>query len=77
MKMTLLMIAAVVVWILYYAGSCWLFPLADCFCCKGNGKHARKDRKVFRRCWWCRGSGARWRIGRRIWNYFHRKRARA
>lgn len=61
--------AAVVGW---YAFSCWRWPLADCLCCKGRGAHARKDGKVFRRCWWCKGSGGRWRVGRRVWNYFRR-----
>lgn len=78
MNMTLIGIAATVVWILYYAGSCWLYPLAYCLCCKGAGRHHRKDGKVFRECRWpgCEG-GRRWRVGRRIWNYFHNKRSRA
>lgn len=47
-----------------YAGSCWWFPLARCMCCHGRGRHWRDDGKVFRRCSWCSGSGARRRVGR-------------
>lgn len=57
---------------LVYAVSCWWFPLGHCHCCKGAGRHSRKDGKVFRDCRWCRGSGRRWRIGRRVWNFFRR-----
>jgi len=60
-----------------YAGSCWWFPFADCFCCKGKGRHTRDDRKVHRDCRWCRGSGKRLRIGRRIYNKFEQARRRA
>jgi hypothetical protein len=55
-----------------YAGSCWWYPLGHCWCCSGSGRHSRKDGKVFRPCRWCKGSGRRWRIGRRIWNHFRR-----
>jgi hypothetical protein len=56
----------------WYALGCWWRPLAYCLCCSGAGTHARKDGKVFRNCWWCNGSGRRWRIGRRVWNFFRR-----
>lgn len=72
MKTVLMEIAVAVAAILIYACSCWWFPLAKCYCCKGLGAHARKDGKVFRPCWWCSGSGHRWRIGRRVWNFFRR-----
>ncbi|HEY9370479.1 hypothetical protein [Streptomyces sp.] len=53
----------------------WLWrPFAHCWCCKGSGRHSRKDGKVFRDCRWCRGSGRRLRVGRRVWNRFARVR---
>lgn len=68
--------AAVLVW---YALSCWWFPLGHCRCCHGRGAHSRDDGKVYRvcagwRCWpgSCGGSGRRWRVGRRVWNFFRR-----
>lgn len=58
-------------WALYYAGSCWWFPFGHCWCCKGRGRHTRKDGKVFKDCWWCGASGRRLRLGRRIYNHVH------
>jgi hypothetical protein len=58
------LLAAVVI----YAASCTWWPLAKCRCCSGDGRHSRRDGKVFRPCRWCRGSGRRWRIGRRVYN---------
>lgn len=72
--MTLIVIGLILGCSGWYSLSCWRWPLADCWCCDGKGKHARKDGKVFRRCRWCRGSGHRWRIGRRVYRFF-RKRA--
>lgn len=51
-----------------YGGSCWWWPLARCLCCSGKGKHWRSDGKVFKRCRWCKGSGARRRVGRVAWD---------
>jgi hypothetical protein len=57
-----------------YAGSCWWFPFGRCICCGGKGAHYRKDGKVFRTCkWWCKGSGKRIRLGRRVYNAVERK----
>ena len=68
--------AAVLAW---YALSCWWFPLAHCWCCRGRGSHSRDDGTVYRpcggwRCWprGCGGTGRRWRVGRRVWNFFRR-----
>jgi hypothetical protein len=60
-----------------YAGECWWFPFARCWCCGGSGKHLRKDRKVFRDCRWCRGSGRRLRVGRQVWNWWAARRREA
>jgi len=57
-----------------YAGSCWWFPFANCWCCKGAGRHRRKDGKVLRDCRICKGTGKRLRIGRRIWNRYKKAR---
>jgi hypothetical protein len=51
-----------------YALSCWWWPFAHCLCCHGAGKHHRGDGKVHRLCRWCKGSGRRLRIGRRVRN---------
>lgn len=60
-----------------YAASCAWWPFARCGKCKGAGRFARKDGKVFRDCRRCRGSGRRLRIGRRIYNHMHRVRKEA
>lgn len=72
MKATLIMFGVAAALIVYYVGSCWWFPLANCWCCSGSGRHSRKDGKVFRDCRICAGRGRRFRIGRKIWNHFHR-----
>ena len=53
-----------------YALSCWWFPYAHCRCCHGDGKHYRPDGKVHRLCRWCKGTGRRLRIGRRVYNFY-------
>ena len=64
-------LGTVVLAALFYAASCWWFPFARCRWCSGTGRWARSDGQVFRDCWWCGGLGRRWRIGRRVWNFFH------
>lgn len=64
-------------WAAVYLAGCRWRPFAACLCCKGNGKHARADGKVWRKCRWCRGSGTRLRVGRRVWNRFARVRKKA
>lgn len=58
---------------LVYAVSCAWWPFAKCWCCDGAGKHSRKDGKVHRLCRWCKGSGRRLRVGRRMWNAVRRR----
>lgn len=53
----------------YVAECCW-WQFGKCWCCKGRARHYRDDGKVFRDCRWCRGSGRRLRIGRKVWNRF-------
>lgn len=66
--------------LLYYALSCALWPMADCWCCSGAGHHRPAgDHKTHRRgrlsrpCRWCKHTGKRWRWGRRLWNHARRK----
>lgn len=61
--------------LVYVGESAWfLFGWCKCvFGCEG-GRHYSKDRKHHHDCRWCRGSGRRLRIGRRVFNYFERKR---
>ncbi|MEU8327130.1 hypothetical protein [Micromonospora sp. NPDC048839] len=66
--------AIVLIAALIYVVRIALFPLKDCGCCKGHGVHrSDSNRKHSRRCWWCKGSGKRWRIGRRVWNRMRQK----
>jgi hypothetical protein len=54
---------------LVYAVSCAVRPFRDCWCCSGQGHHRSKgNRKLSRPCRWCKQTGKRLRIGRRIWN---------
>jgi hypothetical protein len=57
----------------WYALSCWLWPMRDCWVCRGTGHHRPTDSngrrgRVSRPCRWCKASGKRLRIGRRMWN---------
>ncbi|MDG4798988.1 hypothetical protein [Micromonospora sp. WMMD980] len=74
MRGTLTTTAIGVALVLFVVARIALFPLKDCWCCSGQGVH-RSDlnRKHQRRCWWCKGTGKRWRIGRRIWNRMRQK----
>ena len=54
-----------------YLAGCWWREWKHCRCCKGTGRHYRKDGKAFRDCWWCRRTpGRRVRVGRRVLNRF-------
>jgi hypothetical protein len=67
MKLALLVFGPIVI-VGKYALSCWVWPIRRCWVCKGTGAHQRADRAVRRPCRWCRGSGGRLRIGRRLYN---------
>jgi len=66
-----LLLAALVLGVVYIAECAW-WPFGHCRRCNGQGKHSRKDGKVWRRCRRCKGSGTRLRVGRRVWNHFAR-----
>ncbi|MEV6344111.1 hypothetical protein [Actinoplanes sp. NPDC051851] len=70
--MIALLIGGLVLAAAVYGYECWRWPLAHCLCCKGAGKHHRADGKVFRKCWWCEGSGSRRRAWRWAWDWLHR-----
>lgn len=56
-----------------YALSCWWFPFGKCWCCKGSGRHYRKDGRVFRDCKrMCKGTGRRRRVGRTMFEWARR-----
>jgi hypothetical protein len=55
-------------WAAVYALRCWLRPFVPCRLCKGQG--ARLVRRGERPCWWCDGTGARKRWGRRFVDHF-------
>lgn len=60
--------------LLAYAASCAWWPFGKCGKCKGNGRLARSDGKVFRLCPRCGATGRRLRIGRRLWNAINHRR---
>ena len=68
-----LAVVLLVLLVVGYAGSCWIWPYAHCQRCDGEGKFARSDAKVWRLCKRCGGNGRRLRWGRRIYNFAHRR----
>ena len=59
----------ILAFVLYYVGSCIIRPLRDCWLCDGQGHfRSKSNRKLSRPCWWCKRTGKRLRIGRRLWN---------
>lgn len=55
-----------------YVIACVIWPLAACRKCKGDGKFRTSSGRAWRRCRRCGGSGARIRIGKRIYNYLRK-----
>lgn len=54
---------------LVYAVSCAVWPFARCWVCHGQAHHSpRGNHRISRPCRWCKASGRRLRIGRRVWN---------
>jgi hypothetical protein len=63
---------AILVWLAGYVASSIWWPLVNCRCCHGEGKHwSAKDTNKFRRCFWCGGRGSFYRFGRMAWNALH------
>jgi hypothetical protein len=66
---TLTATGIVLVVALVYAVSCAVRPFRDCWVCAGHGHHrSKRNRKLSRPCRWCRQTGKRLRLGRRVWN---------
>jgi hypothetical protein len=61
---------------LVYAVACALWPFAACWVCHGDGKKRSPSGRSWRRCRWCKGTGQRLRVGRKIANYATRTRRR-
>jgi len=66
----LLLILSVLLVAAGYATACWWWPFMACTHCDG-GKIRSPSGKAWRRCRRCKGSGARIRTGRRIFNWLH------
>lgn len=49
--------------VVLYFGSCLVHPEADCLHCRGKAKRRSEGGSVFHRCYVCKGSGARRRVG--------------
>ena len=50
-----------------YVIACALWPFAACHGCSGSGKSRSPSGKAWRPCRRCKGTGARVRVGRRLW----------
>lgn len=59
-----------------YAVSCAYWPFTSCWSCD-SGKKRSPTGRSWRTCKRCKGSGARLRIGRRLWNSWSGTRDRA
>ena len=68
MNAALLLVLAVILVPAAYMLACWVWPYAACWRCHGDGKHRSPSGKAWRTCKKCRGTGARLRIGRHLWN---------
>lgn len=55
------------VWLAVYVGHCAFRPFADCRKCKGRARFTSRSGRSWRLCRRCKGSGARVRLGRRVW----------
>lgn len=79
MRGTLTAISFIALVVLGYTASCACWPMARCAWpgCDGGRLYRGNQRRIFRDCRWCRGTGRRLRIGRRVWNAYRRRRAAA
>jgi hypothetical protein len=56
-----------------YLLSCAIWPYKPCRLCDGSKRHmAVGTERAYRRCLWCKGSGERLRLGRKVLNRMHR-----
>lgn len=59
-------VAGALAFLVGYAAACWWYPLANCWCCRGGGKHRSRGGATFRRCSVCAGKGSWFRVGSRL-----------
>ncbi|MFI6332143.1 hypothetical protein ACIBBG_28010 [Micromonospora chersina] len=59
-----------------YAGLCWVSPFTTCQRCAGTGRTTTRVLRRPRACRRC-DRGMPLRLGRRVFNFFHRLRAEA
>jgi hypothetical protein len=52
-----------------YLAACAIWPFTACSRCDGNGKRRSPSGKAWRPCRRCGGTGARLRLGRRVYNH--------
>jgi hypothetical protein len=67
----LLSVVALAVWTVVYALACWWWPYTACKTCRGTGKRKSPSGTAWRKCRHCKGTAARLRTGRRVFNYLH------
>ena len=65
----LILAVVVALWAGGYLLACWIWPYRACPTCEGSGKRRSPSGKAWRRCRRCKGTGARLRIGRRVYNF--------
>lgn len=69
MRGTLVATSIALVVLTGYALSCAVRPYRDCWLCDGKAHHrSKRNPKLSRPCRWCRSTGKRLRLGRRLWN---------
>lgn len=73
----LCLFALAAVAVVFYLGSCWVWPYANCRRCHGIGRFHSHSGRAWRPCHRCKGTGARLRTGRRVINHFRRLHAEA
>lgn len=59
-------------WLASYALACWLHPFTHCRFCHGTGTRHSRLGPLATPCRHCDATGLRLRIGRRVYNHFHR-----
>lgn len=52
-----------------YVAACRIWPYTDCPKCSGRGRFLSPSGRAWRHCRKCKGSGAKVRIGRRMWTW--------
>ncbi|GAA0469441.1 hypothetical protein Aca07nite_27850 [Actinoplanes capillaceus] len=74
--LVLLAILAALGYAAFYLIGCAIFPFGRCRRrrCEGGRVYSRANRKVFRECRRCEGTGKRVRIGRRVYEYLRGER---